>query len=114
MSEKKLPQDDATIIKEKELVDLINSVIVFLDNHHYDTEPLRKTTEEYLELIAIDNTDLSLKIINLENKASLKKYDEIIKTIKYDAEKIKETHPRVSQGLMRAIMLIKEATEPDK
>ena len=35
-------------------------------------------------------------------------YDEIVKLLKDDTEKIRETHPRVAMGVIRAIGIIKE------
>ena len=41
-------------------------------------------------------------------------YDEIVKLLKDDTEKIRDTHPRVAMGVIRAIGMIKEekAREP--
>ena len=51
--------------KLKKMTKNVNDAIVFLNNHHYDSEPLRKSVEEFIEINELIITDLETKIINL-------------------------------------------------
>ena len=56
--------------KLKEMTTQVNNAIVFLENHHCNTNALRKSMEEFIEINELIITDLKTKVMNLKAQLS--------------------------------------------